>query len=473
MLPGLCVAIALQASPSSFQQWLFQQQNYSKAKLIQNMTHSEIAPGAVIASPSKDHHYFYHWVRDAALVSRPLIESLETSQKEDYEVSLGILKQQFEFAQKIQQLDNRSGKALEAGLGEPRFNVDGKVDNSEWGRPQNDGPALRALLFTKWFEHLHRNKQYEWVQKNLSVLEHDLQFILEHWTEDCIDLWEEVRGKHFYTRLVQLAALKTGAYFMDRLGKTTAVQNYRSVAEKISKALEEHWDAKAGYLHSGLDLHHNRGKDSQLDISVILGVLHAGFSKGPFSVTDERILATAVHLDQAFKQAFTVNQIEKNWNREPLGTAIGRYPEDVYDGLKSTQGNPWFLATLGQAELLYRIAQTWLIDGKIEITPINLSFFKHYADPLLTSGVLISGSPQFTFVITAIQQSADAFMRRVQYHASEGGGMREQFNRNHGFMQGADELTWSHAAFLTALKAKSDLKSQLESAKEKETTSRE
>jgi hypothetical protein len=39
------------------------------------------------------------------------------------------------------------------GLGEPKFNVDETAFTGSWGRPQRDGPALRAtalIAYSKW-----------------------------------------------------------------------------------------------------------------------------------------------------------------------------------------------------------------------------------------------------------------------------------------------------------------------------------
>ena len=33
-----------------------------------------------------------------------------------------------------------------SGLGEPIIEINGKPFNGEWGRPQNDGPALRGIM---------------------------------------------------------------------------------------------------------------------------------------------------------------------------------------------------------------------------------------------------------------------------------------------------------------------------------------
>jgi glucoamylase len=56
---------------------------------------------------------------------------------------------------KLQTVSNPSGTFLPQGLGlgEPKFQVDGTRFNGAWGRPQRDGPALRAIAlmtFSNW-----------------------------------------------------------------------------------------------------------------------------------------------------------------------------------------------------------------------------------------------------------------------------------------------------------------------------------
>jgi glucoamylase len=40
------------------------------------------------------------------------------------------------------------------------------------------------------------------------------------------------------------------------------------------------------------------------------------------------------------------------------------------------------------------------------------------------------------------------------YHRNPDGSLSEQINRDSGYMQGAVNLTWSHASFLTAKMAR-------------------
>ena len=63
---------------------------------------------------------------------------------------------------------NNSGEIQElktlTGLGEPKINIDGSPYNEPWGRPQNDGPALRGInmisLF-KMFKKSHKKIAYD------------------------------------------------------------------------------------------------------------------------------------------------------------------------------------------------------------------------------------------------------------------------------------------------------------------------
>lgn len=53
----------------------------------------------------------------------------------------------------LQTVNNPSGGLSSGGLAEPKFNVDMSPYTGDWGRPQRDGPALRATAmidFGNW-----------------------------------------------------------------------------------------------------------------------------------------------------------------------------------------------------------------------------------------------------------------------------------------------------------------------------------
>ncbi len=112
--------------------------------LFMNFQKKGIMPGVVIASPSKkDPNYFYHWVRDAAITMKCVI-LLYKKQKINFDYLVKIFNNYIQVEYKNQHLHSLSG------LGEPKVHVNLTPFNDPWGRPQNDGPALRALVLMEY-----------------------------------------------------------------------------------------------------------------------------------------------------------------------------------------------------------------------------------------------------------------------------------------------------------------------------------
>lgn len=66
---------------------------------------------------------------------------------------LGVIEDYIDAQAYIQTISNPSGGLSTGGLGEPKFNVDETAFTGSWGRPQRDGPALRAtalIAFGQW-----------------------------------------------------------------------------------------------------------------------------------------------------------------------------------------------------------------------------------------------------------------------------------------------------------------------------------
>jgi glucoamylase len=135
-----------------------------------------------------------------------------------------------------------------------------------------------------------------------------------------------------------------------------------------------------------------------------------------------------------------------------LGTCIGRYPEDIYDGFGTSVGNPWFLATAAYTELYYLAIQEWKQMG-VTINDINRRFFHRLM--LVDDGEYAPDSSIVKELIEKTEEAANQFLATIQYHQARNGSMSEQYDRYIGFMAGARDLTWSHAAFISAAKARS------------------
>jgi hypothetical protein len=92
---------------------------------------------------------YYTWTRDAALVTKVLVDLFRNG-------NLGLQKVITEYVNSqayLQTVSNPSGGLSSGGLAEPKYHVDMTAFTDGWGRPQRDGPALRATAlidFGNW-----------------------------------------------------------------------------------------------------------------------------------------------------------------------------------------------------------------------------------------------------------------------------------------------------------------------------------
>lgn len=385
-----------------------QQLQVSLKNIILNSTMPDVKRGMVVASPSRENpNYYYDWLRDTSLTMRSLIDYYTVTQ--DKKIRALIMDW-------VQSEKSRQNMPALTSLGEPKFNVDGTAFNGPWGRPQNDGPALRALAMITWARILIREGQIDYVLKHLyhgslpanSVIKKDLEYTAYNWEAPSFDLWEEERGDHFYTLLSQYAALKEGAKFAREFSDEGAAAHYERVAKKLGAKLQSGFrDQKIGIkttINKNKSISSLWYKTSNIDVAPLLALLHTYPYQDLFSLKDTYVEKYLSVLTSTFKNIYGINQAYPE-----LGVAIGRYPEDRYDGYGTNgTGNPWFLSTLA-------IAEYECLANRGQKTKI-----------------------------------ADAQFKRVLFHTDRTGGMSEQFNRDNGFMQGAVQLTWSHNAYLTA-----------------------
>ncbi|KAJ3399418.1 Glucoamylase, intracellular sporulation-specific [Chytriomyces hyalinus] len=468
------------------------QSEYVQKQAAQSYTRllANIHPnGAVQASPSSENpDYAYHWVRDAATVMSAVPVANATH---------ALFWKWAAFETTLQHTQNPSSPHFT--LGEPKFNLDGSAYTRDWGRPQNDGPATRVLALVRFAEmYLEQGGSLDKVRKYLytpempalSVIKADLEYVARVWDVQGVELWEEVRGDHYHTRLVQAAALFIGARFANKMNDTGAASYYTSKAHEVYRSIESNfWSVEKEYIQSSIRVQNGpAAKTSFLDVSVVLAAIYTrhAFSLAPPALSDStmhsfdgpQVLLTALQLASKMKELYTINQI-----RDDLAPGIGRYTEDVYDGYTTTGlGNPWFLATLGYAELAFSLAHqfcrlgsisrsasanplmdkalSWILDGGFMgqslSSPITPGISQHLS--------CIENSHEFQNLIQNLTFAGDAYIARVRAHVPDHdrevgntvGSLSEQFHRDTGFMQGAVELTWSHASFLTMKAARDD-----------------
>jgi glucoamylase len=398
----------------SAETWLQSEVLYSKQKLRESISPNGAAAGVVIASPQRANpNYFRHWVRDAALTMQVVVP---LSQRASHRRERLQWEREIEYYVRFSRRNQLS--ATLTGLGEPIFEVDGTPFSGPWGRPQTDGPAIRAIALIQWANILIERGEIQKVQRELydsvipanTVIKADLEFVSHHWQDSSFDLWEEVKGDHFFTRMVQRKALSEGARLAERLEDRGAAAWYRQQVRNLDQALSRHWNSRGQWIRATLNRVEGVDyKASNLDSAVLLGILRAPHPD--FAVGNQKVISTFFQLSDHFERLYSVNQ-----RFADLAPALGRYPEDLYAGTDFDGGNPWVLTTLAAAEYCY----------KVSAESRTLQSQKEWLD------------------------RGDSFIQRVQFHAYGSGSLSEQIDRDTGFMTSAGDLTWNYAAIINA-----------------------
>jgi len=447
--------MATGVATEALERWIDAQEAASRAALSASVSASAFrherpefgqsvvaAPGSVIASlhrarwdPAPD--YAYHWVRDAGVVMRlaPALAARDpegwTRRMADHVAfSLHIATRPGPAANPLRprtvagvarflrpdaDLQALSGDRL---LGEPRANIDGTADAEHWARPQFDGPALRALACLGW--------EGDSPQGMAALIGLDLCFTWRHAAEPCIGPWEEEEevDLHAFTLLAQRAALRSGmaaGHLSDGAGSTTAALT------GIEAALEGLWSPAAGCLRA------RAGRAGASDAAVILGVLLDAGNPTSFGLADPRVLATVSWLRGWSERSFPVNA--------SVGAPmIGRGPDDRYFG-----GNPWLPTTLGFAEFHYALARH-VLGAEPEAVRVVAEYLARTRDTAPVAGIAT--------LARGLMAEGDAFLETVQRFAPVDGRLPEQIDRQTGAPRSCPDLTWSHAALVSAIEAR-------------------
>lgn len=391
--------------------------------------------------------------------------------------------------QTIQHTSNPSGNFDDlSGLGEPKFEIDGTPFTDSWGRPQRDGPALRALTLIHYLREYNASHPTLWTSSEAddffapfyeasmpptSVIKADLEYVSHYWNQSGFDLWEEVEGLHFFTLMVSARSLREGSQIARIFGDLGAADWYTLQAGYIENLLSKFWNKQKGHLVETL-----WSRRSGLDCGLLLGSLHALPADGSdkdaiYTPWSDEILVSLLALSRDQRDRFPINsnpqfssdnddEADAN-DEEPFeGTGLGRYPEDTYNGYATAyHGNPWFLCTSSAAEVLYRTASHLTSSSNLTISPLSRPF---YASLLasssldVTEGTYGPSDALFHSIVERLGLVGDQFLEVVKQHVDAKGSMSEQFDKETGFMTGARDLTWSYGAFLQAVRARKNMK---------------
>ncbi|KAF5133560.1 Glucoamylase [Metarhizium anisopliae] len=399
------------------------------------------AAGAVVASPSKsDPDYWYTWSRDSALTFKVLIELFIGGNK-----SLQPKIEQYMTAQAhLQGVSNPSGGPDTGGLGEPKFHVNLTAFTGPWGRPQRDGPPLRATALTIYANWLIANGgQAQAANTVWPIIAKDLAYTVQYWNRTGFDLWEEINGSSFFTLSASFRALVEGATLAKALGKQCP--DCETNAPRILCFLQSFW--ASGYIDSNINVNDGRtGKD----VNSIISSIHtfdpaAACTDATFQPCSSRALANHKAVVDSFRTIYAVNK-----GRTPgRAAAVGRYSEDVY-----YNGNPWYLATMAAAEQMYAAVYQWRKIGSITVDATSLPFFSDLM-PNIAAGTYAKDSDTFTSIIRAVTAYGDDFISVVKQYTPADGSLAEQYDRETGSPKSAVHLTWSYASFVGAVERRS------------------
>jgi glucoamylase len=394
--------------------------------------------GAIVASVQlaaydPDPDYFFHWFRDSAVIIDAL--RLLYEDRTVGEEALGHLHDFVRFSLSLQQLDGRELVATpgwrervapefrrflredgdlaathgEAVAADVRVNADGTLDISRWGRPQYDGPALRALALLRWSAAAPLKGDLESALANL--VRADLLFIHRHWREPCFDIWEEEQGLHYYTLCVAAAALEAGATWLGSRGEQELAQRLQADPPAIRRILEDYWLPAEGHYRSRV-LSDGTRSSKELDIAVILAAIHVADTDRR-AVNDPHMYRTLARLSALFDAAYPINR-----NRPAeRGPAMGRYAGDVY-----YSGGAYYFSSLGAAEFCFQAARDHAVAPAAELVA-----------------------------------RGDAYLETVRTFTPPSGEMSEQFDQRSGGQTSAKQLAWSHAALISCVAARRHL----------------
>jgi glucoamylase len=339
----------------------------------------------------------------------------------------------------LQGVSNPSGDPTTGGLGEPKFNVNRTAFTGPWGRPQRDGPALRATALTLYANWLVANGGSAQATNTVwPVIAKDLAYAVRYWNQTGFDLWEEINGSSFFTLSATHRALVEGAALAATLKKTC--DGCSSAAPQVLCFLQSFWTGS--YIDSNINVNDGRtGKDANSLISSIHTFdPNSKCTDATFQPCSSRALANHKAVTDSFRSVYAVNK----GIAQGKAVAVGRYSEDVY-----YNGNPWYLCTSAAAEQLYSAMYQWDKLGSVTVDATSLAFFKDLV-PSISSGTYAKDSAVYKSIVSAVRTYADGYLAVVQKYTPSNGGLAEQFDKNNGSPLSAADLTWSYAAFLTA-----------------------
>ena len=383
-------------------------------------------PGCVLASSSWENtvthvtqDYVYHWTRDAAIVALELSAAYTSGTLPDNQPLIDYVT----FSQTCQQSQGDFDRAS--------FRIDGT--QRPW-TDQTDGPALQTVALLTMYRQLDAPAQ----ATAAALIASNLDFLAGIYQGQTWNLWEEEFGYSFFARSAQLRCLQAVA--ANTVG--IAVPDWLPAAMTwLTSALDQHWNGE--YYQSMLPVPTDYRAPYDPNIDIVQAAVY-----GAESVTDTRLLATAAQLrdqwsDPDSKYFYPVNAADA---ARGVGPLLGRYPGDVYDGDTDALvgDHPWALTTANFAELYYRLAAKIVSSRTIPADSLSAPFYAQLGIDQASASPLDAA--------LALRAAGDNMLQAIVFH-SDHFELSEQFDAVTGFEKSVSDLSWSYAAFLSAIRA--------------------
>jgi glucoamylase len=401
--------------------------------VLQDGLNRRSQPGCIIAAssypasaPGALQDYVHHWTRDAAIVAMELAEAEAAALMENY----------VSFARVTQDETAAHDKPFDWAC----FHIDGSP-REDW-TAQGDGPALQTLAVLRGW-HLLGSEARE---SALLVIHKNLEFLLAHCRDMTTNLWEKTYGHSLFTRSVQLKCFNEVVANAERLKLNSETQVSLSEAQfQLSRAIQEHFAPSEGRYRSVPDAPNANGWDLNSD-AVMASVY------GAIPCTDGKLLATAAQVRAAFADSSSPWYYPVNGQdgATGVGPLIGRYPMDTYDGRfgehNTPGGHPWAPCTCNFAELYYRLAK---------VHRAGVDVVREHASPFYAQ-VGIGRDTAPAEAAGLLKDAGDRMLRAIMRH-SDHLELSEQFDGNTGLQLSIRNLTWSYAAYISAVRARKQI----------------
>ncbi|MBI4503703.1 MAG: glycoside hydrolase family 15 protein [Gemmatimonadetes bacterium] len=366
--------------------------------------------GAVLAANDSDitqfarDTYSYMWPRDGALVSAALLRSGHTGAPERF----------LRFCARV---------ISDNGYVRHKYNPDGTLASSWHGYVRDGKPVLpiqedetALIIWALWIYFEMYQRIEETAPLYRSLVTHPADFLLQYVDPTTglplpsHDLWEERWGVHAYTVAAVIAGLRAAARLCDAFGEEGRAVRYRAGADRMLESVRRtFWNEKerrfARMVSPGPT---GYTQDLTLDSS-LFGLVEFG----ALDPDDPQVASTYQQIE------------ERLWVNTDVG-GLARYENDYYQqretkDTKRVPGNPWFISTLW-------LARYHLLRAK---TPVQASRGRE----------LIEWAAQ---------------------HALPSGVMAEQLHPYTGEPLSVSPLTWSHAAYVRAVREYSDRSARMQ-----------